>query len=117
MEQIKTIPKEKFSFVSGGDKVHDKKLDTKPVGYFTDAFRRFCKNKGSVVGAVIILVLILFAIIAPFCTPYNGPGYMQSRGCRIYARNNKMGHFSGCLRACIHHMLQKGHIIFRNQAL
>lgn len=71
MEQIKTIPKEKFSFVSGGDKVHDKKLDTKPVGYFTDAFRRFCKNKGSVVGAVIILVLILFAIIAPFCTPYS----------------------------------------------
>ena len=71
MEQIKTIPEEKFSFVSGGDNVHDKKLDTKPVGYFTDAFRRFCKNKGSVVGAVIILVLILFAIIAPFCTPYS----------------------------------------------
>ncbi len=45
------IPKEKFEFVSQRDMVHDKKLSTKPVGYFHDAFRRFCKNKGSVVAA------------------------------------------------------------------
>lgn len=64
------IPAEKFRFVSGGDRTHDAKLETKPVGYFRDAFRRFCKNKGSIVGAVIILVLILYAIIVPFCTPY-----------------------------------------------
>ena len=71
MEQVKSIPKEKFQFTSKNDTFHDAKPKTKPIGYFRDAFNRFCKNKGSVVGAVIILALILFAIIAPFCTPYS----------------------------------------------
>ena len=71
MEQVKSIPKEKFKFTSKNDTFHDAKPKTKPIGYFRDAFNRFCKNKGSVVGAVIILALILFAIIAPFCTPYS----------------------------------------------
>ena len=64
------IPKEKFQFAQRTDFGHDKKLDTKPVGYFHDAFRRFCKNKGAVVGGIIIIILILFAIITPMCTPY-----------------------------------------------
>ena len=67
---VKNIPAEEFEFVSERDISHDKKLSTKPVGYFKDAFRRFCKNKGSVVAAIIIIILVLFAIIAPFCTPY-----------------------------------------------
>lgn len=66
----RTIPKEKFAFAEKRDLSHDKKLATKPVGYFRDALRRFCKNKGSVVAACIILFLLLYAIIAPFCTPY-----------------------------------------------
>lgn len=61
------IPREKFEFVSGQDYTHDKKLETKSVGYFRDAMRRFAKNKGSVVAAVIILILVLFAIIGPYC--------------------------------------------------
>lgn len=64
------IPKEKFEFASKHDLAHDRKLAAKPVGYFQDAFRRFCKNKGSVVAACIILFLLLYAIVAPFCTPY-----------------------------------------------
>ena len=67
---IKNIPAEQFEFAVERDIAHDKKLATKPVGYFKDAFRRFCKNKGSVVAAIIIIILVLFAIIAPFCTPY-----------------------------------------------
>lgn len=71
MEQKYTsIPKEKFAFTHKENFGHDEKFDTKPVGYFRDAFRRFCKNKGSVVGAVIIVLLILFALITPLCTPY-----------------------------------------------
>ena len=68
MEMIK-IPKEKFEFCQSDAHLHDKKLETKPVGFFKDVFRRFCKNKGSVVAACIILVLVLFAIFAPlFCS-------------------------------------------------
>ena len=71
MEQnIQSIPKEKFTFVKNNDLMHDKKLATKPRGYFADAFVRFCKNKGAVVGAIVIVFLLLFALIAPFCTPY-----------------------------------------------
>ncbi|MGN0818600.1 MAG: hypothetical protein ACI4L9_06490, partial [Candidatus Coproplasma sp.] len=67
MEELKSIPKEKFQFASDNDISHDKQFKTKPVSYFHDAFRRFCKNKGSVVAAIIVLLLILFAIIGPFC--------------------------------------------------
>ena len=64
------IPRDKFRFVEKNDLSHDKKLETKPVGYFKGAFLRFCKNKGAIVAACVIIVLILFAIIVPFCTPY-----------------------------------------------
>lgn len=70
MENFNNIPKEKFQFVNKSDISHDRKLDTKPVGYFHDAFRRFCKNKGSVVAGIIIIFLLLFSLIVPFCTPY-----------------------------------------------
>lgn len=64
------IPKEKFQFAKKEGFGHDEKLSTKPRSYMRDAFSRFCKNKGSVVAAVIILFMLLFAIIVPFCTPY-----------------------------------------------
>lgn len=67
---ITNIPKEKFTFTSADKSIHDKRPETKPVGYFTDAFRRFKKNKGSVVAAYIILLLVLFAIFAPVFSPY-----------------------------------------------
>ncbi len=71
------IPKEKFSFVKDNDLIHDKKLATKPRGYMADAFSRFCKNKGAIVGAVIIIFLVLGAIICPLLTPYE-VNYMDS---------------------------------------
>ncbi len=74
------IPVEKFQFAKKTDFSHDSKFDTKPVSYFQGAFRRFCKNKGAVVGGIVILFLVLFAIIAPFCTPYN-PAYYD----KLYA--------------------------------
>ncbi len=70
MEQYTQIPKEKFEFAEKKDVSHDKSLQTKPRSYLRDAFSRFCKNKGSVVGAIIIICLVLFAIIVPFCTQY-----------------------------------------------
>ena len=64
------ISSEKFVFHNKGESIHDKKLDTKPISYMRDAMNRFAKNKGSIVGAIIIGILILFALIGPLFTPY-----------------------------------------------
>ena len=59
------ISSEKFNFVQDAGRIHDKELSTKPVGYLKDAFSRFKKNKGSIVAAMIILVLVLsFSILS-----------------------------------------------------
>ena len=77
INNFNNIPAEKFRFAAKSDFAHDKKFDTKPVSYFQGAFRRFAKNKGAVVGGIVITFLILFAIIAPFFTPYQ-PAYRDS---------------------------------------
>ena len=80
------IPADKFRFANRSDYSHDSKFETKPVSYFQDAFRRFCKNKGAVVGAIVILILVLFSIIAPLCTPYT-PSYGDARFASARPRN------------------------------
>ena len=65
------IPKEKFRLVNHGERISDKKFDTKAVGSFMDAMLRFKKNKSSVVAAFIILFLFLFAIITPALSNYD----------------------------------------------
>ena len=65
---IPEIPAEKFQFIGVDAKLHDQKFETKQISYFRDAFRRFCKNTSSVVAAIIIIVLVLYAIFVPvFC--------------------------------------------------
>ncbi|MBO4235469.1 MAG: ABC transporter permease [Firmicutes bacterium] len=70
-EQYENLPKEKFELVGNRDRISDKKLSTKAVGYFGDAWIRFRKNKSSVVAAVIILLLFLYAMIVPLISHYN----------------------------------------------
>lgn len=65
------IPKEKLQLANHGEKISDKKFDTKAVGYFQDAFTRFKKNKSSVAAAMIILILFLYAMIVPFVSNYD----------------------------------------------
>ena len=74
INNIPDIPADKFRFATGRDLKHDSKFDTKPVSYFQGAFKRFSKNKGAVVGGIVIAILVLFAIIAPFFTPFK-PAY------------------------------------------
>ncbi len=64
------ISKEKFVFHNVNERLHDKKLETKPVSYLQDAFRRFARNKASIVATFIIGFLVLFAIFGPLLTPY-----------------------------------------------
>lgn len=70
MNQYVDIPKEKFKIAEGRSNIHDKELETKPVGFMKDAFNRFKKNKGSVVAAIIIIILVLFAVFVPIFSQY-----------------------------------------------
>ena len=62
---------EDFRFASRGASLKDKKPETRPVGYFRDAWRRFKKNKASIVALCIIAFLVLFALIAPLFSPFS----------------------------------------------
>lgn len=64
------ISSDKLQFRSKDVELHDTKLETKPVSYLRDALNRFTKNKASIVAAFIIAILIVFAIIGPWFTPY-----------------------------------------------
>ena len=55
---INNIPAQKFQFVKRTESLHDTKFATKPVSYFQGAFRRFCKNKGAVVGGVATTLIV-----------------------------------------------------------
>ena len=59
------IPKEKFTFVNAGERLTDTKFEDKPIGYFKDAWIRFRKSKAAVVATVIIILIILYAFLAP----------------------------------------------------
>ena len=87
MSRYDNIPAEKFQFATRTDLAHDKKFDTKPVSYFQGAFRRFCKNKGAVVGGVVIAILVLFAIIAPLFTPFQ-PAYYDMTYMYVTPKSN-----------------------------
>ena len=69
-EQFNSIPKEKFAFATQSEKLHDKKLDTKPTTFARDSFKRFCKNKASVAASIILGIIILLAIFVPVFSSY-----------------------------------------------
>ena len=62
--------KEKFVFADKSKYVEEQAFVGAPVGYFKDAWRRFKKNKASLVASGIILFLALFAVLAPIFSPY-----------------------------------------------
>jgi oligopeptide transport system permease protein len=94
------LPKEKFVIIERKEKIHDSELQTKPVGYFQDAMRRFAKNKGSVVCMFILLLLVLYAIIAPEVSKY---GVSVKDGYYAYALPKlstkfDLGFWNGCTK-------------------
>ena len=68
--EIEICP-EDFKLTQNKDKISDEKFQTKTTTFVKDAFKRFCKNKSSVVGAVIIGVLILMSIFVPIFSTYD----------------------------------------------
>ena len=62
------ITESSFRFVQSDGKISDDKLSTKRTSFSQDAFRRFCKNKSSVVGAIVLgVAFITCAAVFPLC--------------------------------------------------
>jgi len=72
------IPKEKFNFVNEGERLSDKKFEDKPVGYFRDAWNRFRKSRAAVVATAIIIIIILYAFLAPLLITNHESTFMVS---------------------------------------
>ena len=90
---INSIPKEKLALANLGDHIKDQKFEDKPVGYFKDAWRRFCKNKASIVAAIVIILIVLFAIITPFLN-FSGTGTLaETRYMKKGPRNLFLSNF------------------------
>ena len=113
-KELPQIPPEKFRFVPEEGRMHDQKLETKPIGYFKDAMIRFSKNKGSVVAAWIILILVLPALLhgrraachylcwmAPFMVIGSTAGrLLRLPQIHIEADREKCVSCGRCVRAC-----------------
>ncbi len=86
MEQIKElhIDPSKFAFVNEADKLHDKKFEDKPIGYFKDAWIRFRKSRAAVIAAIIIICIVLFSFIAPLTVRSHDASFMVT----TYAKNS-----------------------------
>ena len=69
--EFKDLTAEDFRFAERGEHIRDKKPETKPVGYFRDAWRRFKKNKASIAALCIIVLLLLFALFVPVFSSYD----------------------------------------------
>lgn len=65
------VKKEDFSLIVRNKKIHDVEFESKPTTFAKDAFKRFCKNKSSVVGAIIIGILIVLSIFVPIISPHD----------------------------------------------
>ncbi len=63
------LDKALFKEVPNHDDLHDQAFETKPVSFLRDSFNRFAKNKASIIGAAIILIIALYGIIVPFVMP------------------------------------------------
>ena len=90
---ISLIPVEKLALANRGDHIKDQKFDDKPIGYFKDAWRRFCKNKASIVAAIIIVCIVLFAIIVPFFNASGTGTKAESRYMKKGPRNLFLSQF------------------------
>ena len=79
---LEQIPAEKFRFVNQDERIHDKKFDDKPIGYFKDAWLRFKKSKASVIAAIIILLIFLYAFLCPLMIRSHNATFMAN----LYAK-------------------------------
>lgn len=86
MNNLPNLSKDNFEFVQGHTRIFDKAPETKPIGFYKDAFGRFKKNKASVVAACVIIFLVLFALITPLVAPFT-MSYKEEDYARMLPKN------------------------------
>ena len=89
------IPKEKFAFVNTGSHISDVKFDDKPIGYLRDAWNRFRKNQASVIAAIIIICIVLFALVVPAVSNMDN-NFMDNYYAKKAPRNTFLRQFGIC---------------------
>ena len=78
-------------------RIHDQKFETRPTTFARDAFKRFCKNKSSVAGAIIIGALLTGSFLS-FLSPYDirtAQAYAQKLPGKVFEAGS--GFWDGCL--------------------
>ncbi len=65
------LNKDDFKLVQIDKSIHDTKFKNKPTTFFKDALKRFCKNKSSVTGAIILGVLLVLSFVLPVAISYD----------------------------------------------
>ena len=96
--EYEPIPQEEFAFVQMNERLHDKELETKPIGFLQDALIRFCRNKGSVVCFFILLCMVIYAVVTPFVSNYQvseKDGYYAYALPKLSTRFD-LGFWNGC---------------------
>ena len=96
---IPNIDPSKFTLVNKNKdaKIHDQKFETKPTTFAKDAFKRFCKNKSSVVGAIIVGILLIGSFLS-FLSPYDirsAQAYAQLLPAKLFEAGT--GWWDGCI--------------------
>lgn len=57
------LPQEMFELTQQDERIFDKKFETKAVGYWKDAVKRFCKSKSSVICFFLLAIIVILSII------------------------------------------------------
>ena len=76
---MSNISKEKFTFIQDKSTIYDEEFQTKAIGYYQDAWNRFKKNKASLAAAIILVIIMFFALIGPYMKTYSLPHSNDSR--------------------------------------
>ena len=83
--QDQSISKDDFKLVNSGDVIQEQKFETKPTTFLKDCFRRFKKNKSSVVAAFILGFLLVMSVFIPavdrndITTPHPESTYLEPK--------------------------------------
>lgn len=69
LEEIK-VDKTDFEFVQLNEKIFDTKFEGEAIGFLKDAMIRFKRNKGAIVAAFFIGIIVFFALFGPMMSGY-----------------------------------------------